>query len=181
MRIFVAGLSKSGKSTRSHHAATVRSDLDYVGVSKLLKDTGGILPVQTIDDALLNQKKATEELQALPRQKSFQLIDGHALIETSDGPFIVPDEFFDAIQPCLLVYVEDNPEDLYRRRSPLGLKESPAELAAMAAMEKAVCERIAARRSIPLLVLRSPSTEAFAYSLGQEIDKLNERRPAGDH
>lgn len=181
MRIFVAGLSKSGKSTRSHHAATVRSDLDYVGVSKLLKETGGILPVQTIDDALLNQSKATEELQALPRQKPIQLIDGHALIETAHGPFIVPDAFFDEIRPSLLIYVEDNPEGLYERRSPLGMMEKPAELAALAAMEKAVCERIAARRNIPLLVLWSPSTEAFADSLGQQIDKLSERRPAGDH
>lgn len=180
MRIFVAGLSKSGKSTRSHHAATVRSDLDYVGVSKLLKDTGGILPVQTIDDAMLNQSKATEELQALPRQKPYQLIDGHALIETAHGPFIVPDAFFDEIQPSLLIYVEDNPEDLYERRSLLGMNEKPTELAALAAMEKAVCERIAARRGIPLVVLRSPSTEAFADSLDHELDKLSARQRADD-
>jgi len=180
MRIFVAGLSKSGKSTRSHHAATLRSDLDYVSVSKLLKDTGGILPVQTIDDALLNQSKATEELQTLPRQKPYQLIDGHALIETAHGPFIVPDAFFDEVQPSLLIYVQDNPEDLYKRRSPLGMNEKPAELAALAAMEKAVCERMAARRGIPLIVLHSPSTEAFADSLGREINKLNVRQPAED-
>lgn len=180
MRIFVAGLSKSGKSTRSHHAATVRSDLDYVGVSKLLKDTGGILPVQSIDDAMLNQSKATEELQALPRQKPYQLIDGHALIETAHGPFIVPDTFFDEIQPSLLIYVEDNPEDLYERRSPLGMNEKPPELAALAAMEKAVCERIAARRGIPLVVLRSPTTEAFADSLSQELEKLSARQRAED-
>lgn len=180
MRIFVAGLSKSGKSTRSHHAATVRSDLDYVGVSKLLKETGGILPVHTIDDAMLNQRKATEELQALPRQKPYQLIDGHALIETAHGPFIVPDAFFDEIEPSLLIYVEDTPEDLYARRVPLGMVEKPAELAALAAMEKAVCERIAARRGIPLVVLHSPTTEAFADSLAQQLDKLSERQPAED-
>lgn len=180
MRIFVAGLSKSGKSTRSHHAATVRTDLDYVGVSKLLKETGGILPVQSIDDALLNQSKATEELQALPRQKPYQLIDGHALIETAQGPFIVPDAFFDEIQPSLLIYVEDNPEDLYERRSPLGMNEKPTELAALATMEKAACERIAARRGIPLVVLRSPTTEAFADSLGQELDKFSARQRAED-
>jgi hypothetical protein len=37
MRIFVAGLSKSGKSTNSRHAATVLSYIDYVSVSKLLR------------------------------------------------------------------------------------------------------------------------------------------------
>lgn len=180
MRIFVAGLSKSGKSTRSRHAATMRSDLDYVGVSKLLKNTGGILPVRTIDDALLNQHKATEELQALPRQKPYQLIDGHALIETAQGPFIVPDAFFDEVQPSLLVYVEDTPEDLYQRRSLLGMMEMPAELTALAAMERAVCERIAARQSIPLIAMLSPTPQAFAVTLAQELEKLSAHSPGED-
>ena len=176
MRIFVAGLSKSGKTTRSHRAATVRGDLDYVGVSKLLKDTGGILPVHTINDAFLNQNKATEALQALPRQKPYQLIDGHALIETAEGPFIVPDVFFDEIQPTLLIYVEDNPQDLYLRRLPLGMKQMPAELAALTAIERSVCERIAARRGIALVVLHSPTTEAFSDSLARQLGKLSGRQ-----
>jgi adenylate kinase len=181
MRIFVAGLSKSGKSTRSHQTATMRSDLDYVSVSKLLKDTGGILPVLTINDALLNQHKAAEELGALPRQKPYQLIDGHALIETAQGPFAVPDAFFDEIQPSLLIYIEDTPEDLYQRRLPLGMTEMPTELAALAAMERAVCERIAARRRTPLIVLISPTPECFAVALVQEIEKLNSSSFGEDH
>lgn len=173
MRIFVAGLSKSGKSTKSRYAATVRTDIDYVGVSRLLKDTGGVLPVRTIDDALLNQTKAMNELKALTRRKPYQLIDGHALIETTHGPFIVPDAFFDEIQPSLLIYVEDTPEDLHGRRSAAGMSESPAELAALAAMEKAVCERIAARHCIPLVVLHSPATESLADSLAERLDMAN--------
>ena len=180
MRIFVAGLSKSGKSTRSRHAATVRSDLDYVSISQLLKATGGILPVRTIDHAVLNQKKATKELQALPLQKPYQLIDGHALIETVHGPFIVPDAFFDEIRPSLLIYFEDTPDDLYERRSPVGMNEKPMELAALSAMEKAVCERIAVRRGIPLIILHSPTPEAFADSLSQQLDQLSGRQFSED-
>lgn len=180
MRIFVAGLSKSGKSTRSHHAASERSDIDYVGVSKLLKATGGILPVQTIDDALANQHKAVDALQALPRQKPYQLIDGHALIETTQGPFAVPDAFFDAIQPSLLIHVEDLPEDLYKRRFPLGMLAPPEELAALATMERAVCERVAARLHIPLVIMVSPTPGAFAQVLAQELEKLSARSSAKD-
>lgn len=170
MKVFVAGLSKSGKSTRSQHAAAQRTDLEYVGVSKLLKATGGILPVETFADALFNQRKSADALLQRPLARKHLLIDGHALIETAEGPMPVPDRFFAVLRPALLIYVQDVPDELYTRRAPLEMLETPAELAALMAMERAVCERIAIRQGIPLTVLHAPTLHAFAAALEQQLD-----------
>ncbi|WP_156420140.1 hypothetical protein [Aureimonas sp. N4] len=179
MRIFVAGLSKSGKSTNSRYAATIRGDIDHIGISKLLKARGGVLPVRTTLDAALNQIVATTALKSLQLIKPYQILDGHALIETEQGPFIVPDEFFTEIKPSLLIHIEERPGNLHQRRSRLGKHETPAELSALALMEKAACRRIAVRQGIPLIEMLSPTPDEFANSLGQQLAQFSARNPVG--
>lgn len=170
MIIFVAGLSKSGKSTRSQHAAAQLSDLEYISVSKLLALSGGILPVQTFADALFNQRLATDILLQRVANRRHQLIDGHALIETSEGPMPVPDRFFEELHPALIVYVHDQPDKLRARRATYGMSQSSHELVALMAMELAACERIAFRQRIPLDILLSPTLDEFAGTLKLRLD-----------
>lgn len=170
MIVFVAGLSKSGKSTRSHHAAARLDDLEYVSVSKLLARSGGVLPVRTFTDALLNQRLATDLLSRGAAVRRHQLIDGHALIETSEGPMPVPDSFFEIVRPDLILYVHDEPDELRMRRVPHGMAQSARELAALMTMEQAVCERIAVRLGIPLDVLFGQTGDAFTAALKVWLD-----------
>lgn len=81
----------------------------------------------------------------------------------------VPDKFFEELRPAFLIYVQDGPDELYARRAPLGMLEKPAELAALMAMERAVCERVAVRQGIPLAVLNTPTLDAFAAALELQL------------
>jgi adenylate kinase len=171
MKVFIAGLSKSGKSTDSQYAAAQRTDLEYVSVSALLKATGGILPVETFADALFNQQKAADILLDLSPSQKHQIIDGHALIETREGPIPVPDRFFEALKPDLLIYVQEELGELYARRAPFGMLEKPAEIAALMVMERAICDRIAVRREIPLMTVHAPTLDSFIARLNQYLDQ----------
>ncbi|WP_281033583.1 AAA family ATPase [Mesorhizobium sp. M4A.F.Ca.ET.050.02.1.1] len=165
MRVFVAGLSKSGKTTRSMHAADRIPELEYVSVSQLLKAAGGILPVITLADGLTNQRIATEALRAYPRSKKNQIVDGHALVETLEGPLLVPDWFFDEIAPDLLVHVRDDPEQILARRALGTNSHTVPEIAALTAIEQAACELLAARLGIPLLAIHAPTLDEFRRKL----------------
>lgn len=166
MRIFVAGLSKSGKTTRSLHAADHLPGLQYISISQMLKASGGILPVATLADGLVNQEMAAEAVLAHPRTQAHQIIDGHALIETLAGPLLVPDAFFQAIAPDLLIHVQDDPSQILLRRQPSAM--SVEEVAALGAVEQAACERIAAKAGIPLVNMSALTLEGFC----DEVERL---------
>ncbi|WP_181184303.1 AAA family ATPase [Prosthecodimorpha hirschii] len=172
MKIFVAGLSKSGKSSGARFAAAQRSDLEYVSVSQLLKDSGGILPVVTFADALFNQQKAIHTLLDLRSIRKHLIIDGHALIETAHGPMIVPDKFFEGLRPDLIIYVESEPSELYARRASLGRLEELDEVIALMAIERAVCFRVAVRQKIPLITINSSTPKIFAEVVGAHLDSV---------
>lgn len=163
MRIFVAGLSKSGKTTRSQYAADCLPEAEYVSISQLLRVSGGILPVSTLAEALANQQTAAEQVLAHPRSQRHQIIDGHALIETPVGPLLVPDRFFEDISPDLLIHIQEAPQQILARRSPEA--NSLEEITALIALEQAACERLAAKLHIPLLTLLAPTQERFRREL----------------
>lgn len=167
MRIFVAGLSKSGKTTRSVYVAENLPSLLYISISQLLRSSGAVLPVATLADGLVNQETAAAVLLVHPRTHAHEIIDGHALIETMAGPLLVPDAFFDAVSPDLLIHVQDSPQQILQRRQPH--TSSVEEIAALAAMEQAACERIAARLRIPLMTAYASTPEGFCQELEQRL------------
>lgn len=169
MRIFVAGLSKSGKTTRSVYVAERLPALQYISVSQLLRSSSAILPVATLVDGLVNQEIAAAVLLAQPRTHAHQIIDGHALIETMAGPLLVPDAFFESVSPDLLIHVRDNPHKILQRRQPN--TSSVGEIEALAALEQAACERIAARLRIPLLTADSSSLAKFCAEIEHRLTK----------
>jgi adenylate kinase len=169
MKVFVAGLSRSGKTSRSQYAAANLPDIAYVSVSQLLRAAGGVFPVQTFTDGMVNQRRAADALRAVPVTRTHQLIDGHALIETGEGPLLVPDWFFNELAPDLIVYIYDQPEEILSRRAPMTSRDQIAEIAALNMMERGACERTAARLGIPLIPIETPSLKGFADELRQHL------------
>jgi adenylate kinase len=170
MIVFVAGLSRSGKTSRSQHAAATLRDIDYVSVSSLLRDAGRTLSVATIGEALENQRWATDAFRAASFRGRHVLIDGHALIETGEGPMLVPDWFFEELRPDVLMFVRDHAEAISSRRSGEASERQTAEIAALGMMEEGACERVASRLQIPLVTLTAPSLEDFADALRQRLE-----------
>lgn len=175
MKVFVAGLSKSGKTTCSLYATERDGKILYTSVSRVLREAGGIFPVQCLEDAMTNQQLATKTLSSLPQMKDHQIIDGHALIETSAGPLLVPDHFFDKLAPDLIIHIHESPELIFERRPSCPNAASPLEIAALASMEKSACERIAIRHGISFVSLASPSPETFYDEIKARL--LSWRRP----
>lgn len=169
MKVFVAGLSRAGKSSRSQHAAANLPDVDYISVSQLLRAAGGVFPVETLNDGLANQRRAADALRATLSTRRHQLIDGHALIETAEGPLIVPDWFFDELAPNLIVYIYDRPEEILSRRPSMTSHNHAEEIVGLVMMERAACERTAARLGIPLITLIAPSFERFTDELRSHL------------
>jgi len=89
------------------------------------------------------------------------------LVETDEGPLLVPDKFFDGLRPSLLIYVRDSPEEILKRRSPGA--SAVAEIAALAGLEQVACERIDARLRIPLVVMKAPTPEEFSQELQRQL------------
>lgn len=170
MKVFVAGLSRSGKTSRAERAAYELPYIDYISVSQILRRAGGIIPVQSVNAGLLNQRIALEYLSAFPVGRPHQLIDGHALIETQEGPLIVPDWFFKELSPNLMIYVYDNPYDISLRRTQIAIVNSIAEIDALSAIEKAACSRIADKFGIRLINLESPTPEEFIDQLRRHLE-----------
>jgi adenylate kinase len=169
MKVFVAGLSRCGKTSRSQYAAANLPDVEYVSVSQLLRTAGGVFPVETLADGQVNQRRAADALKSTSAARPHRLIDGHALIETGQGPMLVPDWFFDELAPDLLICVSERPEEILSRRSQTEGDRQPTEIAALAAMERAACERIGARLTIPVIALEAPSLEGVAEVLRQRL------------
>ncbi|QUS38085.1 hypothetical protein RPMA_03860 [Tardiphaga alba] len=170
MIVFVAGLSRSGKTSRSRHAASAIQNVEYVSVSQMLVEAGRDLSVRTIRGALENQESAMGKLSTSPLFGYLhRLIDGHALIETGEGPMLVPDQFFDEIRPQSIISVQDSPELILSRRMETPSASRLQEIAALAVMERAACARTAARLGIPLVELMAPSVEQFTEALRQQL------------
>lgn len=74
MKVFVAGLSRSGKTSRAERAAHELPDIEYISVSRLLRSAGGTIPVRTVNAGLINQRIAMKYLSAFPVRRSYQLI-----------------------------------------------------------------------------------------------------------
>jgi adenylate kinase len=167
MRIFVGGLSKSGKTTCSRSAAECVPEVEYVSVSQLLEAAGCALPVATLSQGFANQGIAAQALLTHVQRRRHQIVDGHALIETPEGPLLVPDKFFEAITPRQLIYIRDRPEQILRRRAS-GVA-TVAEIAALAQLEQAAFERIATRLDIPMLTLDAPTLKEFCQELQKRL------------
>lgn len=174
MKVFVAGLSRSGKTSRSQYAAASLPDIHYVSVSQLLRSSGGQFPVETLAVGLVNQRLASDALGAISVTGAHQLIDGHALIETDEGPLVVPDWFFDELAPDLIIYVRDRPEEIVARRPPMMGRDHIGQIAALTLLEWAICERTAARLGISLIALEAPSLDGFVDELKLSLEKLSE-------
>jgi len=169
MRVFVVGLSKSGKSSRCEHAAATLKSVEHVTVSQMLRVAGGVFPVRTFNDAMFNQRLAAEELSALPNTVGHRLIDGHALIETEEGPLIVPDWFYDQLAPDLIINIFNRPEDVLARRPAMKGQAALAEIAALTTIERGACERAAARLGKPLIVMNAPLVQDFTGELRSRL------------
>lgn len=165
MRIFVCGLSKSGKTTLSRYASHIMENVEIIRLSQILREAHAELPVPTLKDGIENQAIVAAALAKYRAKKQHQLIDGHALIETMEGPLLIPDWFYDRTLPDAIVYLNENPKVLAERRNMAGSPSDLKALRSLNAIELAACERVAVRLEMGLCHLVSPTRDQFVEAI----------------
>ena len=91
MLIVVCGLSKCGKSSLIKAAIVEGLDVPAIKGSQLLRSSGRPIEALTASEALSNQPELTRLLTDHTREDTPTILDGHLLIETVDGPQLVPE------------------------------------------------------------------------------------------
>ena len=110
MIILACGLSGSGKTTIIAHAARVSGlGLNHIKASDILRQEGRPITGLKASDVISNQELIVSWLL---RYKSLNhgpiLLDGHLLIETDDGPQLVPDRILAPLPLAGIIVVRSN-------------------------------------------------------------------------
>ncbi|MGJ3259051.1 MAG: AAA family ATPase [Rhodospirillales bacterium] len=117
MMVFVTGLSRSGKSTAIEACGYRDMGFNYRRGSDILRDRG--LPTADLTPAqsLRNQE---EIVRALLSEQRFQcgatIFDGHLMIETTEGPQLVPQRPLEQLGIAAVINVFANADIVAERR-----------------------------------------------------------------
>ena len=150
--IFVVGVSCAGKTHTVERLLDLEPALSRVSASGLLRELGRPLRPLTPHEALENQKLLARELVARGYAgRDTVLLDGHATIETTEGPLPVPDDWYDALAFGAILLVRAAPADISERRIRRGLPWSQDEAMQYQTFERIHAAEQAARLSTPFL------------------------------
>jgi adenylate kinase len=142
MIIFVCGLSEAGKSTLIANSSAATFGFECVRASNLLAAAGRPTRGLRKEDVLDNQQLVISALSNIVTARPGPLlVDGHLLVETLDGPQLVPEQYFEAIPIRLVVAVEADPSEIAARRRG---SEIPLEIEE--AKDRMLLEHVQARR-----------------------------------
>lgn len=174
--ILVTGVSNSGKTHTLTTLAQAAPWLRHVRASGVLASIGRPLLDLTIASALANQRALAAELATrgvIVDANAF--LDGHATLETTTGPFPLPDEAFDALAPAAIVHVEADPAAISRRSASRGPNWTLKQAVERQAAERAHAQAQARRLGVPYVAVNSGDVTALLVF----IDTLHRGGPAG--
>ena len=164
--ILVAGVSTSGKTYSLEGLRKREPGRLILSASSILGELGRPLRPLTPDQAIANQMALMSELHR--RGASLikgLLLDGHAMIETTEGSMPVPDWWYDDIAMEGLVHIEADAGEIAARRSARSLPWTEVEARKEQEAERNAIRRQAARLDIPSLEIPGDDLDGFAHWL----------------
>src|SRR4051812_13839481 len=108
MMVFVGGISRSGKTSTLSRLNLQSQNISLLRGSALLRTLGRPTTGLSLRQALDNQDKLASWFKRNTSAAVNVVFDGHLVIPTVDGPFLVPDSFMKAIPLCGLILVADS-------------------------------------------------------------------------
>lgn len=183
MTIVVAltGISGVGKSSMLARIARI-FPFQHLQASALIKASREeILATKISVDQLRNEDidenqriLVTSFARALNHSISLAVLDGHTVVERSDGVEVVPASVFQALGVQAMICLVDNPESITARRIADGTRKRPAvSIAEVERLQELACQasrRIAENLRIRFEVL-SPSDDSKLLSLFESMTK----------
>lgn len=149
MIIIACGLSKSGKTSLIQNARLEEFGISVVKGSSILSTSGRPVVDLTATETISNQQIIAEELSRLVQAESRVVLDGHLLIETIDGPQLVPDVVLKRLPICGVVLIESDPVLISERRREGKLTTNIEEISDLAQMELLQAKRFARLLGVP--------------------------------
>lgn len=160
--ILVTGISGVGKSYTVERVVAAAAGLEHVRASELLARAGRPVSFPTPSEMEENQRILCQLLTERDSAAGGGLVlDGHAILETRDGPRPTPSWIFDAVPISAFLCVQDDPEVVAIRREAKHGRQEVTRVRALQEAEETYSRNQANRLGVPFHVVRSGDVEGF--------------------
>jgi len=167
MITFVCGLSKSGKSTLIDQARSEGIVADHIKASAVLRDLGRPTLEARASDVIANQELLVDWLDRSIRCNPRRVIlDGHFLIESLDGPQLVPDSVLKSLPVTKVICVHCEPKLIADRRAGSRFTQSLEEIEDLMAIEERQAARFARQIGAPISTVSATDVIGFREAAG---------------
>jgi adenylate kinase len=175
MIVFVCGLSKSGKSSLIESARKSFPSFQHLRASRLLHKAGRPTSQISSSEVTENQRVLVDLVkQELASGAHDVILDGHFLIETIEGPMVLPRECLDRLPLHAVFMVIADPAEIEKRRFGSSAQISSVEAASRIEMECIHAQRLAAHRGVTFAKIQSGNVADFTAKLQQVTTRSTE-------
>lgn len=158
--IVVTGLSKSGKTKTIESSRPALPAFCLIKASTLLIEAGRKIRELTHSEAAENQRILLDILlQAFAEHKC--ILDGHGLIETKEGAYLVPPWFFQSLPIDGIVQIIVDTATLAARRAGTELEQRPEMLFEFQDLEFRHCTEQAGKLGLPFQRISSGDRQSL--------------------
>jgi adenylate kinase len=166
MIVLVCGLSMSGKSTLISQADLARVPAEHVKASKVLRGLDRPTVGLVADYVIANQSLLVNWLmQSLSDQPRSIVLDGHLLLETADGPQLIPDGVLRPLPIAGAIAIYDDPFLIAKRRKESPLTTCVQDIQDLTTIEELQARRFARLRRVKFAVVRANDVAEFEAAL----------------
>jgi adenylate kinase len=168
--IFVCGLSHSGKTTTIEAADVASIGFRHLRASAVLNSRNRpTLPLRA-SEVIPNQLVLVESiLKDLAEVPGNVVLDGHLLIETVDGPQLVPEAHLDPLPISATILIQATPDEVVRRRLQTPLAISSEEASDFMKLEAIQARRFARRRAVKLFEVQAGEFKLVRQFLSRSL------------
>ena len=122
------------------------------------------------EEASTNQETLAALLaRELPNDASLVLIDGHLLVETEDGPYLLPETALPNLKIDCVIFVAADPEVVSLRRKKVGAYVSKEAVSQLMRLEAEQAQRFAHARGIQCACVESGEIEDLKSKLSRML------------
>lgn len=166
--ILVTGISGVGKTYTITALMARAPTFRYVRASRILTEMG--LPTTNLSasQTTVNQQAIASRLKEMATKDVAIIIDGHAVIETVDGPVEASASQYDEMRITTIVNIRDASLVVRDRRLGKGQRNSDSDVEALQDAEEAASRHWANRIGARFAVIRSGDVKALADLIAHE-------------
>jgi adenylate kinase len=169
MIVIVCGLSGSGKSHLLDELDVEALGFIKIKASDILKSGNMPTTQLNINSVIINQRYLLSMIGKSDIQNANVLLDGHLLIETSEGPALVPDSFVLGLPVAAILNIVADPVEILRRRP--RKNSCPNEIRELIQIEAAHARRLATKKKIFYRAIADGSVKDLTSALSEIVKK----------